>query len=84
VEQVSLRALMAKRAQLLASTLRSRSLDYKVQLTQEFASDVLPQFIDGRLQPVIDSVYDWADVADAHRRMENNENAGKIVLSIIE
>ena len=84
VEQVSLRALMAKRAQLLASTLRSRSLDYKVQLTQEFASDVLPQFIDGQLQPVIDSVYDWTDVADAHRRMENNENAGKIVLSIIE
>jgi len=84
VEQVSLRALMAKRAQLLASTLRSRSLDYKVQLTQEFASDVLPQFIDGQLEPVIDSVYDWTDVADAHRRMENNENAGKIVLSIIE
>ena len=84
VEQVSLRALMAKRAQLLASTLRSRSLAYKVQLTQEFASDVLPQFIDGQLEPVIDSVYDWAEVADAHRRMENNENAGKIVLSIIE
>jgi putative PIG3 family NAD(P)H quinone oxidoreductase len=84
VEQVSLRALMATRAQLLASTLRSRSLAYKVQLTQEFASDVLPQFIDGQLEPVIDSVYDWADVADAHRRMENNENAGKIVLSIIE
>jgi putative PIG3 family NAD(P)H quinone oxidoreductase len=84
VEQVSLRALMAKRAQLLASTLRSRSLAYKVRLTQEFASDVLPHFLDGDLQPVIDSVYDWSDVAEAHRRMENNENAGKIVLSIIE
>ncbi|MFB6247555.1 MAG: NAD(P)H-quinone oxidoreductase [Salinibacter sp.] len=84
VEQVSLRALMAKRAQLLASTLRSRDLAYKVRLTQEFASDVLPQFVDGQLRPVIDSVYDWTDVADAHRRMENNENAGKIVLSVIE
>ena len=84
VEQVSLRALMAKRAQLLASTLRSRSLAYKVRLTQEFASDVLPDFLDGDLQPVIDSVYDWSDVAEAHRRMENNENAGKIVLSVLE
>ena len=84
VEQVSLRALMAKRAQLLASTLRSRSLAYKVRLTQEFASDVLPHFLDGDLQPVIDSVYDWSDVAEAHRRMENNENAGKIVLSVLE
>ena len=83
VEQVSLRALMAKRAQLLATTLRSRSLAYKVQLTQEFASDVLPHFIDGDLRPVIDSVYDWTEVADAHRRMENNENAGKIVMTVV-
>lgn len=83
VEEVNLRKLMARRAQLLASTLRNRSLDYKVQLTQEFASDVLPKFVDGQLQPVIDSTYDWTEVADAHRRMENNENAGKIVLQVI-
>jgi putative PIG3 family NAD(P)H quinone oxidoreductase len=83
VEEVSLRDLMAKRAQLLASTLRNRSLDYKVQLTQEFASDVLPTFVDGQLRPVIDSTYDWTEAADAHRRMENNENAGKIVLQIV-
>ncbi len=84
VEEVSLRALMAKRAHLLASTLRSRSLDYKVELTQDFAADALPQFLDGELEPVIDSVYDWTSVSDAHRRMENNENAGKIVLQVIE
>ena len=83
VEQVSLRDLMATRAQLLASTLRSRSLDYKIQLTQEFASDVLPGFVDGKFRPVIDSTYDWTDVAEAHRRMENNENAGKIVLRVV-
>jgi putative PIG3 family NAD(P)H quinone oxidoreductase len=83
VEQVSLRRLMSKRAQILASTLRSRSLAYKVQLTQEFASDVLPMFIEGDLEPVIDTEYDWADVADAHRRMEHNENAGKIVLNVL-
>jgi putative PIG3 family NAD(P)H quinone oxidoreductase len=83
VEQVGLRDLMAKRVQLLTSTLRNRSLDYKIQLTQEFASDVLPKFVDGQLRPVIDSTYDWTEVADAHRRMENNENAGKIVLQVV-
>jgi len=82
VENMNLRELMATRAHILASTLRSRSLSYKVNLTQEFASDILPHFVDGDLQPVIDSVYDWTDVADAHRRMENNENAGKIVLDV--
>jgi len=83
VEEVSLRDLMAKRVQLLTSTLRNRSLDYKIQLTQEFASDILPKFVDGQLRPVIDSTYDWTEVADAHRRMENNQNAGKIVLQIV-
>lgn len=83
VEKVRLRDLMTKRAHLLASTLRSRSLGYKVELTQEFASDMLPHFIDRDLRPVIDSEYEWTEVADAHRRMENNENAGKIVLKIV-
>lgn len=82
VEAVNLRKLMAKRAQLLASTLRSRSLAYKIQLTQEFAADILPAFVDGALRPVIDSTYDWTEVTAAHRRMENNENAGKIVLLV--
>jgi len=84
VESVSLRDLMAKRVQLLATTLRSRSLAYKVELTQEFAADVLPRFVDGDLQPVIDSVYDWSEAGAAHRRMENNQNAGKIVLRVID
>ena len=83
VEAVSLRDLMAKRVHLLASTLRNRSLDYKVHLTQEVAANVLPDFIDGDLRPVIDSTYDWTDVAEAHRRMEANENAGKIVLRVV-
>ncbi len=83
VEDVSLRDLMAKRVQLLTSTLRDRSLDYKVQLTREFAAEAVPKFVDGPLRPVIDSTYDWTEVADAHRRMENNENAGKIVLQVI-
>lgn len=83
VEAVNLRALMAKRVQLLTSTLRSRSRDYKVRLTQEFAADVLPRFIDGALRPVIDSTFDWTEAAAAHRRMENNENAGKIILQMV-
>jgi len=83
VEEVSLRALMAKRVHFLASTLRSRSLSYKVELTQEFAADILPAFIDGDVRPVVDSIYDWEEVSDAHRKMENNENAGKIVLRIV-
>lgn len=83
VETVRLRDLMAKRVQLLATTLRSRSHAYKVRLTQEFAADLLPAFIDGELRPIIDSAYDWTDVVAAHERMEANKNAGKIVLRVV-
>ncbi len=83
VDEVSLRDLMAKRVHLLASTLRSRDPRYKIRLTEDFAADILPYFVDRDIEPVIDSVYDWTDVSEAHRRMENNLNVGKIVLQLL-
>ncbi len=82
VEPFDLRLLFAKRARLIASTLRNRSRDYKVRLTQEFAGRFLNDFAEGRLRPVIDRIYDWTEVAEAHRRMEANLNVGKIVLRV--
>jgi tumor protein p53-inducible protein 3 len=62
--------------------LRSRSVEDKIKLTREFSEFALPRFADGRLQPVIDRVFDWQDVREAHRYMESNANIGKIVLRI--
>jgi NADPH:quinone reductase-like Zn-dependent oxidoreductase len=64
--------------------LRGRPLEEKATLTQEFVRRVLPLIARGRIVPVIDRVYPLADVAEAHRRMEANENFGKIVLAIDE
>lgn len=90
VEGLDLRRMMARRASLVATTLRNRPDAYKAALVQRFAADCLASFVAPgghggapvRLRPVIDSVIGWADVADAHRRMEANETAGKIVLRI--
>lgn len=38
-------------------------------------------FFDGRFTPVVDRTFPLADAADAHRRLENREQFGKIVLS---
>lgn len=83
VDALDLRRLFRKRAQLTASTLRSRSQAYKNRLSAAFAAGRLPLFADGTLRPVIDAVVDWGEAADAHRRMEANENAGKIVLRVV-
>lgn len=79
---LDLRNFFRKRATLTASTLRNREQSYKIRLTQDFVSRHMPRFESGELRAVIDHVYDWSDVAAAHRRMEENLNVGKIVLRI--
>lgn len=37
-------------------------------------------FKSGELKPIIDTVFNLSQVADAHRRMEKNLNIGKIVM----
>ena len=78
----SLGTLLARRLHIIGTTLRSRAVEDKIALTREFADFALPRFADGRLRPIVDSVFAFEDVADAHRRMESNANIGKIVLRL--
>lgn len=82
VEQFNLLKFFVKRIQLSGSTLRSRRLDYKIQLSKNLKDFAWPKFESQEFQPIIDSVYDWKEVAKAHTRMENNKNIGKIILKI--
>ncbi len=75
-------SILRKRLQILGSTLRNRSLDYKIQLTRDFQLAAWAAFAKGQLHPVVDAVFDWQEVAEAHRYMEANRNQGKIVLQI--
>ncbi|NNG46609.1 MAG: NAD(P)H-quinone oxidoreductase [Deltaproteobacteria bacterium] len=83
-ERVNLLDLLFRRLRILGTSLRSLTTERKIDITKRFASFALPRFADGRLIPVIDSVYDWAEVTSAHLRMESNENVGKIVLRVGE
>ncbi|MDA8179959.1 MAG: NAD(P)H-quinone oxidoreductase, partial [Deltaproteobacteria bacterium] len=82
VERFSLRTLMSKRLQIAGAGLRSMDTARKVALTRAFSEFALPRFADGRIVPIVDSVFDWNDVGDAHLRMESNANVGKIVLRV--
>lgn len=82
VPEVNLGPIVFKRLQVTGSTLRSRSREYQIQLTQDFADFAFDRFQSGMLKPVIDTVFDWQDVAEAHRYMEANQNTGKIVLRV--
>jgi tumor protein p53-inducible protein 3 len=79
---INLGRLMTKRQTLVGLTMRSRSMLEKIELSRAFARTTLPLFSDGRLKPLVDSVFPLVDVARAHERMEANQNLGKIVLRV--
>jgi len=53
-------------------------------LTREFIGFSLLKFSNGTFKPIVSKIFDWKDVAEAHKMMENNENIGKIILKIGE
>jgi putative PIG3 family NAD(P)H quinone oxidoreductase len=80
--EIEIGALMRKRARLIGSVLRSRSLDEKVDIREKFMGRFWPQLEAGAITPVIDRVYPIAETEAAHARMAANENIGKIVLKV--
>lgn len=81
VDQMNLVPILRKRLTIKGSTLRNRSNAYKMKLTKEFKQKALGLFSYGTMKPIIDSVFDWSDVEEAHSKMKNNLNAGKIILT---
>ena len=77
-----IRQILIKRLTIIGSTLRSRTLDYQIKLNADFINFSNVKFESGVLKPVIDKVFNWNEVPEAHRYMETNQNIGKIVLKI--
>ncbi len=82
VDSMNLGNILVKRLTIMGSTLRNRRLDYKIALTEAFADFALPLFETAAMHPIIDRVYNWAEVVKAHQYMEANRNTGKIVLRV--
>ncbi len=82
VPDFTIAPFLRKRIQLTGTTMRSRTDDYRQRLTADFRREIWPHFADGTLQAVVDTIYDWEEVADAHRYMASNANVGKIVMTI--
>ncbi len=76
------RQILTKRLTIIGSTLRSRTLDYQIKLNNDFINFGFNKFENGVLKPVVDRVFSWNDISEAHRYMEANKNTGKIVLNI--
>ncbi|MDQ2885519.1 MAG: NAD(P)H-quinone oxidoreductase [Chloroflexota bacterium] len=79
---INLGLVMAKRIQIRGCTLRTRTLEEKLAATRRFATQALPLLARGQIRPIVEQVYPLAEIAAAHKAMEENTNFGKLILSI--
>jgi putative PIG3 family NAD(P)H quinone oxidoreductase len=79
---IPLRLLLMKRASLIGSVLRARSVAEKAAVARRLEEKAWPLIAAGRVKPVMDSILPLADAAKAHARMESSAHVGKIVLTV--
>lgn len=81
-ERVKLNVIMAKRAVVTGSALRTRSAEEKAAIARSLRERVWPVLEQGRCLPIIHATYPLARAADAHRILESGQHIGKIVLEM--
>lgn len=77
--QIDLGALLARRARLIGTTLRSRSNEAKADIIAGVRDDIWP-LIPDQVRPVLHGTVPLADAARAHRALEAGDVFGKLVL----
>jgi NADPH2:quinone reductase len=78
---IDFRRIMLKRLIHTGSTLRARAIEDKAAIARALEAKVLPLLRDGKVKPLMDSVYPLAKASEAHARMESSHHIGKIVLA---
>ncbi|MDB6445221.1 zinc-binding dehydrogenase [Pseudomonas sp. 21TX0197] len=82
--QLDLAQVLAKRIQLLGSTLRSRDGQFKADLLRELGEHVWPLFSEKRLSPQLAGTFAIGDAEAAFAELASNKVSGKLVLVIDE
>ncbi|KAJ3104785.1 hypothetical protein HDU97_008853 [Phlyctochytrium planicorne] len=67
VKETNLAPILRKRLTIRGSTLRSRDIGYQIKLRNEVVENVIPKIVSSELKPVIDKVFSWANIQEAHR-----------------
>jgi putative PIG3 family NAD(P)H quinone oxidoreductase len=82
--KLDLAQVLAKRVQLLGSTLRSRGDQFKADLLSDLGQHVWPLFAEGRLRPQLAKAFAVKDAEAAFAELASNTVMGKLVLVINE
>lgn len=78
--EMSVGLLLRNRLKIVGSTLRTRPLSEKIDITQQFSQRFWPALASGKLQPVIDRTFPIKEAQQAHQYVGANKNTGKVIL----
>jgi NADPH2:quinone reductase len=79
---IDLAMLLKKRLTVVGTNLRGRPIEEKIAATRAFADRVVPWLRRGVVRPIIDTVYPFERVGEAHERVRSNLGFGKVVLRV--
>lgn len=79
--QLDIGKLMQRRASVMGSALRARSVEQKAAIARELRERVWPLLpAKHPVRPIVDSTFPLVQAGEAHRRLEESAHVGKIVL----
>jgi putative PIG3 family NAD(P)H quinone oxidoreductase len=79
--ELNLGALLAKRAAVMATSLRARPVSEKSAIVSAMVAQVWPLVADGTVRPIIHATYPIEDVQKAHQELEDSTHIGKVLLT---
>ena len=80
--EINLALMMVKRQRIIGSVLRSRPIEEKARIIQQFQQTVMPLFANQTIKPLISDIFPLAEASKAHQMMESSQHFGKIVLEV--
>ena len=79
--EINFADVMRKRARIMGTMLRPRTLAYKAGVIAALRATVWPLVESGKIKPVVDSTFPLAEAAAAHARLDASQHTGKIILT---
>ncbi|WP_425862621.1 NAD(P)H-quinone oxidoreductase [Arthrobacter sp. TWP1-1] len=80
--ELNLGALLTKRAAIIGTTLRARSVEEKSAIMEEVRAHVWPLVTSGAVKPMVDKTFPLAQVAAAHDYLDSGSHVGKVLLTL--
>lgn len=80
--ELNLGALLTKRAAIIGTTLRARSVEEKTAIMEGVRDHVWPLIASGAVKPMVDRTFPLAQVAAAHEYFDSGAHVGKVLLTL--